>query len=173
MKKSVVFLVVVLALVIVFVGFWGNMTGKAIVDNGDYITDSETGLIWQKGWKKIDFIRAVPYCEGLELAGFSDWRLPTIEELETIADVGNSAPFEPVTSFYLSSTETSGGLAIVRGLNEGGIRHEVSKDLDLVARCVREEVVEEPEVEDVVEKEVEVELSLFMKLWNWVKGIFG
>ncbi len=168
-----IFLAVILVLVIVSTGFFGKITGKTIVDNGDYITDSESDLIWQKEWKGLDFIRAIPYCEDLDLAEYSDWRLPTIDELETISDVGNSDPFKTVTSWYLSSTETSEGLVWSRDLNVGGKRHEVNKERDFAVRCVRDEiVVDEIVAEDVGEQEVE-ETGLFSRFLNWIKGIFG
>ena len=45
--------------------------------------DATSGLCWQKSapahYAALDV--AVAYCAGLELDGYSDWRLPNIEEL--------------------------------------------------------------------------------------------
>ncbi|MDP8267482.1 MAG: DUF1566 domain-containing protein, partial [Candidatus Tenebribacter davisii] len=53
------------------------------VDNDDEtVTDTNTGLMWQKipdsdGFSYQD---AVEYCENLELAGYNDWRVPSLKE---------------------------------------------------------------------------------------------
>jgi hypothetical protein len=56
---------------------------QTLVDNGDgTITDTKTGLMWQKGdagpmrWEK-----AVETCQALSLASKTDWRPPTLKEL--------------------------------------------------------------------------------------------
>ena len=60
--------------------------GNSLVDNGDAltVTDQRTGLIWQRGGCDLTTIRNVKkYVESLNregFAGFSDWRLPTMEE---------------------------------------------------------------------------------------------
>ncbi|MDA3899082.1 MAG: DUF1566 domain-containing protein [Spirochaetes bacterium] len=63
-------------------------------DNGNgTITDNMTGLMWlqspdstKRGWRG-----AITYCEGLDYASHSDWRLPTVNELETLANYSQSA----------------------------------------------------------------------------------
>ena len=35
---------------------------------------------------------ALQYCEGLELAGHDDWRLPNVRELQSIVDYGRFSP---------------------------------------------------------------------------------
>mgnify|MGYP000052905118 CR=1 FL=1 len=59
------------------------------VDNGNgTITDKNTGLIWQKGSpdSTMDWNSSLTYCENLTLAGYENWRLPTIKELISIVD---------------------------------------------------------------------------------------
>jgi hypothetical protein len=60
------------------------------VDNGDgTITDLNTGLMWQQTPdldNKMTFEEAVAGAESFELAGYSDWRLPTIKELYSLID---------------------------------------------------------------------------------------
>jgi hypothetical protein len=62
-------------------------------DNGDgTVTDNITGLMWQQsGGGIIDSqTNAIGRCEALTLAGYADWRLPTLIELMSIVDPDNS-----------------------------------------------------------------------------------
>ncbi len=59
------------------------------VDNGNgTISDLATGLMWAKddNGKGIEWTEALPYAEGATLAGYTDWRLPNVKELQSIAD---------------------------------------------------------------------------------------
>ena len=51
-------------------------------------TDPATGLMWtgKDNGSDVDWNQADAYCSNLQLAGYSGWRLPTIEELEGIYD---------------------------------------------------------------------------------------
>lgn len=63
------------------------------VDNGDgTITDTATGLMWQASDNGIkrDWEGALSYAENLEYAGHSDWRLPSVKELQSIVDYTRS-----------------------------------------------------------------------------------
>ena len=58
-----------------------------MVDNGDgTITDSSSNLMWQAEDDGIerDQGEAFRYCSGLTHASFSDWRLPTLEEFNSL-----------------------------------------------------------------------------------------
>jgi len=64
------------------------------VDNGDEtVTDVANGLMWQKAngqQSETDYQfswnQALAYCEGLELAEHTDWRLPSVVELQSLVD---------------------------------------------------------------------------------------
>jgi hypothetical protein len=57
-------------------------------DSAETWKDSETGLIWTVEDNGNDFgwNQANNYCESLTLGGHTDWRLPTIDELEALYD---------------------------------------------------------------------------------------
>jgi len=59
------------------------------VDNGDgTVTDRATGLMWTKAdsGKPLNWQEALSYAEHLELAGYDDWRLPDVKQLQSIVD---------------------------------------------------------------------------------------
>jgi hypothetical protein len=60
------------------------------VNNGPVVdwTDSMTGLTWAKEVSEwfLTWNEAKAYCVNLRLGGHSDWRLPTIDELQGIYD---------------------------------------------------------------------------------------
>jgi len=65
-----------------------STVASTYTDNGDgTVTDTSTDLMWQqvssssKTWKE-----ALVYCEGLNLGGHTDWRLPNIKELQSLVD---------------------------------------------------------------------------------------
>lgn len=63
------------------------------VDNGNgTISDDATGLMWQKTDDGIsrNWEESLAYAENLELATYSDWRLPNAKELQSIVDYSRS-----------------------------------------------------------------------------------
>ena len=67
----------------------GNFTNDFIVNQDGTITDRATGLIWEKSGstKNLSPKKATFYVKKLNeerFAGYSDWRLPTIEELASL-----------------------------------------------------------------------------------------
>jgi len=73
----------------------GSAYGKNnFVDNGDgTVTDRATGLMWVKAdsGKTMNWEQALEHAESLEYAGYDDWRLPNVKELQSIVDY-NRAP---------------------------------------------------------------------------------
>ena len=59
-----------------------------------YWVDPSTGLMWAGKDNGIDvsWKNAVKYCRGLRLAGYTDWRLASLGELEGIYDKNANAP---------------------------------------------------------------------------------
>ena len=115
-------------------------------DNGDgTITDQSTGLVWQKDTEPgtYSWQDALEYCEGLDLAGHTDWRLPTIRELLSIVNYGRFDPaidpvFGAVSSWYWSSSTDVGspGLAWGVGFSGGCVLYN-HKSIGHYVRAVR------------------------------------
>jgi len=75
------------------------------VDNGNgTISDNATGLMWMQNdsEKGMNWQDALNYAENKQFAGFSDWRLPSTKELQSIVDytrspkTTNSAAINPI-----------------------------------------------------------------------------
>ena len=102
----------------------GGAPAQSFTDNGDgTITDNNTGLMWAQDTvdfngddiidtnDKMSWQDALAWCESLTLAGYDDWRLPTVKELMSLVDHGTNQPAidtayfpDTVSSFYKSST---------------------------------------------------------------------
>ena len=69
-------------------------------DNGDgTITDNVTGLMWQQDpGDKMTFDQASDGADSFELAGYDDWRLPTIKELYSLILFSGLDPSGPDVS---------------------------------------------------------------------------
>lgn len=64
-------------------------TPAAYTDNGDgTVLDDNTGLVWQQTPQnaRLQYADAIAYCEALDLGGRTDWRVPSIKELYSLAD---------------------------------------------------------------------------------------
>jgi hypothetical protein len=74
-------------------------------DNGDgTITDSITGLMWQKkDGGEMTIESAANYCDTLTLAGYTNWRLPNAHESFSILNLQNTNPAID-TSFFTKTT---------------------------------------------------------------------
>ncbi|MBV1787358.1 DUF1566 domain-containing protein [Marinobacterium sp. D7] len=71
---------------------WG---ANDFVDNGNgTVTDRASALTWQQSddGRARNWQQALTYCEELDLAGHSDWRLPNIKELQSIVDYTHHDP---------------------------------------------------------------------------------
>ena len=86
--------------------------GVAVSSSSEVYLDPVTGLLWTvaDNGRDISWSDARRYPMTLRLGGFSDWRLPTIEELEALADPtsvqsGIRAPFELTGLFHWCSAE--------------------------------------------------------------------
>lgn len=95
-------------------------------DNGDgTATDLNTGLMWQKTpGEKMTYDEAVAGTDDFNLAGYGDWRLPTIKELYSLilfsgtdpppdGVLTNAVPFIDTDCFDFQYGNTSAGERII------------------------------------------------------------
>ncbi|MBD3280422.1 DUF1566 domain-containing protein, partial [Candidatus Dojkabacteria bacterium] len=63
-------------------------------DNGDgTVTDNVTGLMWQKDpGEKVEYRDAAAGADNFSLAGYDDWRVPTIKELYSLMNFEGQDP---------------------------------------------------------------------------------
>jgi hypothetical protein len=127
----------------------GAPNTETYTDNMDgTVTDTVTGLMWQKAVAAGTFTQpqAVAFCPTLTLATHSDWRLPTIIELTSIVDLGQSSPsinvtFFPATpaaAFWSSSPVVGNGQGVAWGVYfDGGFPSNLGMTDAYDVRCVR------------------------------------
>ncbi len=109
------------------------------------ILDTKTNLMWQDNatGKVAKWKIAIKRCEELTLAKYNDWRLPNINELESIVKREYS-PFI-VDGFkqiqfvrYWSSSSLVGTKAWYADFKDGHINNSVKKKYENQVRCVRD-----------------------------------
>lgn len=78
-------------------------------DSARVYSDPQTGLMWtiRDNGKNVTWPQADDYAQQLRLGGWSDWRLPTIDELEELHDpkIAIRAPFR-IHALMWSSTKS-------------------------------------------------------------------
>jgi hypothetical protein len=93
-RKIVLVLLSVLTTVAVAQSSASDGAGAQETQARGYWTDPATGLMWagKDNGKDVSWKKAMGYCRDLRLAGYSDWRLATIDELQGIYDKTANAP---------------------------------------------------------------------------------
>lgn len=136
-------------LLVAVIVMFSNISVRAsdFADNADgTVTDGNTGLMWQQGEAGLmTWEDAITCCEGLSLAGYADWRLPNIKELESITDDSLHNPAidtnyfpEAHASSYWSSTTGAYGTSDAWDVSfYYGCVGNGSKSYTSYVRCVR------------------------------------
>ncbi len=132
----------------------GERTYHSFTDNGDgTVTYDVTGLMWQQkvDHRKRNWMSALTYCENLEVPNttYSDWRLPNINELNSIVDhlhfnpsVNRFAFPNTISWKFWSSTEGASipglpALAWYVYFANGHVNANSKEGLMINVRCVR------------------------------------
>jgi len=107
------------------------------------ITDMKTSLMWQRLTPgENHWHGAKNYAQNLTLSGYSDWRLPTKQELQTIVETKYKPTIDPVfdcrSSFYWSDSSYSANdsNAWHVNFNFGNLSYD-DKSNSWYVRCVR------------------------------------
>jgi hypothetical protein len=117
--------------------------------SGDCVSDNLTGLMWAKNGNRLNGTKswqiALDFANGLSLCGYSDWRLPNVNELESLVnyDQSNSATwlntqgFTNVQSehYWSSSRDFSGSVWASCGDGSAWIVHMRSGVMSTDAWC--------------------------------------
>lgn len=112
------------------------------------VIDTRTGLVWQDdaaaATTTATWANAITICENLVLGGYSDWRLPNINELKSIRDMSRSSPAIEATfantasNYYWSSTSYAADTTNAWDVDFGnGVVDWFNKTGSGYVRCVR------------------------------------
>lgn len=136
-------------------GYYRTGAVRSYSRSGGVVIDNTTGLEWQdnvesvqKPWDEFEGDTAATQCAILDLGGHDDWRLPSIRELQTLAD---SSQYDPAiteggfnhifSDYYWSSTvvgsntsDSAWAVGFLYGHSSFGDESE-----NLYVRCVRGE----------------------------------
>lgn len=80
--------------------------GRYTYSGGGTVTDTRTGLEWQRtpNGSKMNWASAITHCKNLDLHG-NGWRLPSVKELQTIVDETQYSPAIDQGAFSSTSSE--------------------------------------------------------------------
>ena len=115
------------------------------------VIDNKTKLEWQDSYEKnngkavfLSWNEAVFYCEDLVLGGKTDWRLPKVEELNSIADISKVDPsivdgFDHTVAFgyWTSSKNKTNGNEVLTIFFDYAYESTSPKNEMQYVRCVR------------------------------------
>lgn len=163
--KVIIPSIIILLLVI----FWSDMKNtyedyqykkkELVKEKKETFSDVSTGLMWQDDSfdRKRSWSGAKSFCSSLEYAGYNDWRLPDINELESIIDKSNTPAikngFKNVvdidTTPYWSSSYWSSSSAGRSDYPDtaplawqvwfyNGRKYKYAQFIELYVRCVRD-----------------------------------
>jgi hypothetical protein len=97
---------------------------QLVINDDRTVTDLSTGLMWNQKTHTIkSWFEAISVCEDSRFADFSDWRLPSREELRSIVSYHHDKPSinseafqDTILEFYWSSTSKTIGTFTARGI---------------------------------------------------------
>lgn len=116
---------------------WSNPEGKGIANDfvlqreGKVVLDRATGLMWQQSasWGGMSFENAHRYVDELNrrgLAGFSNWRLPTLDEAMSLMETAKQGDlfidekFDPTKTWIWTSDRFNTNTVWVASFGNGG-----------------------------------------------------
>ena len=153
----------IVLLMFVSVLFAMQAEAAKLVNNGNgTVTDKDTGLMWQKcsvGQNSDGACRGTASefnwfqangsaCKAIRIGGYSDWRLPSKDELATIVDKSATQPGPTIRASYFPGTIKAGywsstpddakpDVAWLVDFTKGFVIPAVNKKNHWYVRCVR------------------------------------
>jgi hypothetical protein len=122
------------------------LAGPSYTVSGEVVSDAATGRMWERtgSVSAMNWQAALAYCQSSSTGGYTDWRLPDVMELRTLADYALYDPAVDVTALVSvgfdtwtsSAVDTYPGLAWHVNFQSGFSAGE-DKTASLYARCVR------------------------------------
>ena len=107
--------------------------GRFIAYEDGIVEDTQTGLMWgsKDNWNDINWADAKAYCENYRGGGYTDWRMPTQDELVGLYDKNKSYECDRGYNVHLTeliritaccpwASETRGSEAAFFGFDDGG-----------------------------------------------------
>jgi len=123
-----------------------TLASAEFTKSGNIVTDSVTSLQWQDDAidSNTTWQGAIDRCEALSLGGYTDWRLPNVNELKSIVDRTKSTPAivsgftnTSSSSYWSSTTSVDDSYdAWYVHFSNGYVGSNV-KDYGYYVRCVR------------------------------------
>ncbi|KPA14111.1 Developmentally regulated MAPK interacting protein, partial [Candidatus Magnetomorum sp. HK-1] len=120
--------------------------GHLVINDNRTVTDLSTGLMWDKQTtSEKSWFEALSACENSHFAGFTDWRLPTREELRSIVSYHhflpsiNSEAFQnTLSALYWSSTSNANYTGYAWGVHFNyGSDYNLAESSSYYVRAVR------------------------------------
>ena len=135
------------AILLIMIGLSSMLSADFTRDANGIVTDNTTGLAWQDNaiGSPATWQEAINRCEALSLGGEDDWRLPNLNELNSLVDDTKYNPiiddvFQDYTAsnIYWSSTTPAVGHIYVWTVDlSSGNQNVNDKNLNCYVRCVR------------------------------------
>jgi hypothetical protein len=101
-----------------------NQDGDFIVYDNETVLDTRTNLMWagENNEIGINWADAESYCENYRGGGYSDWRMPTLGELEGLYGSENYKNVIMITGWFVWASETSTSGAAYFDFSDGSRR---------------------------------------------------
>lgn len=118
---------------------WGDFVRD---DTKEIVVDTKQSLMWQDDVNatQLSWDTAVSHCTDLSFAGYNDWFLPNIEQLQSLINTGNSptiqSAFKNTASSKYWSSSTYGDTVYYVNFYDGGASNYYKAN-SLYVRCVR------------------------------------